>query len=211
VVLTALFVGFAFAVFSMLNTHDTSRSWSQPPILPLQVEAIVPSRADVQRVPQGAALSPNGLLTILRVPPTPAQPAPIVEGRQLPAAVPAGTDVDPAIAGGLRGFFRTRPQPSDERLITTTLEYRYTQLRLVLVEGCFRADGPSGPLVVFPPGARLFLDGPYLSVGVPGGPGTKARVGEELYWEAYAAQITEQGSLKRFIHSADPARCCRWL
>jgi hypothetical protein len=104
------------------------------------------------------------------------------------------------VAGGIKAFFRTRPQPRDDRLITTTLEYKYTQLRLVLVKGCFRAEGPTGPLVVFPPGARLFVESDYLNVGVPAAPDAKARVGEELFWEAYAAPISHPQSLK-LVHS----------
>jgi hypothetical protein len=110
------------------------------------------------------------------------------------------------VAGGIKAFFRTRPRPRDDRLITTTAEYKYTQLRLVLVEGCFRANGPNGPLVVFPPGARLFIDEGYLSVGVPGPPGAKARVGEELFWEAYAAQISEPKSLDLVQSPCGPGR-----
>jgi hypothetical protein len=122
-----------------------------------------------------------------------------VHEERVPSATAAGPDLDPAIAG-IKGFFRTRPQPADERLITTTAEYKYSQLRLVLVEGCFRADGANGSLVVFPAGARLFMDGGYLNVGVPGPPGMKARVGEELFWEAYAVPIREPNSLE-LVHS----------
>jgi hypothetical protein len=194
--LSALFVALTLGLFSMLDGYGTFHRWRYPPAPPLEVEAIVPDRAPVQRIPQGAAINPFGKLTILRVPPTPAQPEPIVDGEPVPSATSAGPDLDPAVAGGIKAFFRTRPQPRDERLITTTAEYKYTQLRLVLVEGCFRANGPNGPLIVFPPGARLFIHGNYLSVGVPGPPGAKARVGEELFWEADAAQISAPRSLE---------------
>jgi hypothetical protein len=80
------------------------------------------------------------------------------------------------------------------------MEYKYSQLRLVLVEGCFRANGRDGPLVVFPPGTRLFFDNGYLSVGVPGPSEMKARVGEELFWEAYAVPISEPKALG-LVHS----------
>ena len=196
----ALCVAFAIAVFSILDSYGTFHRWRYPPAPPLEVEAIRLDRAPVQRVPQDAALNPDGKLTILRVTPTPAEPSPIVHGQPVPSATAAGPDLDPAVAGGVKAFFRTRPQPRDDRLITTTLEYKYTQLRLVLVEGCFRANGSNGPLIVFPPGARLFVDHGYLSVGVPGPPDTKARVGEELYWKAYAVQISEPKSLY-LVHS----------
>lgn len=200
VALLALFVAIAVAVFALLDSYGTFHRWRYPPAPPLEVEAIVQDRAPVLLVPQGAALSPSGRLTILRAPPTPAEARPIVDEKSVPSATAAGPDLDQAIAGGIKAFFRTRPQPRDDRLITKTLEYKYTQLRLVLVDGCFRADGPNGPLVVFPPGARLFVDGGYLSVGVPEAPDMKARVGEELFWEAYAAQISETQSLQ-LVHS----------
>jgi hypothetical protein len=198
--LLALFLAFAMIVFSVLDGYGTFHRWRHPPTPSLEVEGIVPSGAPVHHLPQGAALGSGGKLTILRVPPTPAEPKPIVYGEPVPSAAAAGLDLDPAVAGGIRAFFRTRPQPRDDRLITTTAEYKYTQLRLVLVEGCFRADGPNGPLVVFPPGARLFLDGDFLSVGVPGPPDAKARVGEELFWEAYAVKIRDPRSLE-LVHS----------
>jgi hypothetical protein len=196
----ALFAAFGIAVFALLDSDGTFHRWRYPPPPPLEVEAIRPDRAPVQRVPQGAALNPGGKLTILRVPPTPAEPSPIVHGQPEPSATAAGPDLDPAVAGGVKAFFRTWPRPRDDRLTTTTAEYKYTQLRLVLVDGCFRANGPNGPLVVFPPGARLFVEHNYLSVGVPGPPDRKARVGEELFWEAYAAQISEPKSLE-LVHS----------
>lgn len=198
--LAALFAAFSFALFALLDSFGTFDRWRYPPAPPLEVEAIVPDPAPVQRLPRGAALGPKGKLTILRVPPSPAEPRPIVHGQRMPSATPTGPVLDPAVAGGIKALFRTRPQPPDDRLITTTLEYKYTQLRLVLVDGCFRAHGPIGPLVVFPPGARLFVDGDYLSVGVPGPPDMKARVGEELFWEAYAVRIKDPESLGR-VHA----------
>jgi hypothetical protein len=198
--LLALFAAFALAVFSILDGYGVFHRLRYPPAPALEVEAIVPDRGPVQRLPHGASLGSGGMLTILRVPPTPAEPRSIVQGEPVPPATAAGPDLDPGVAGGIKALFRTRPQPRDDRLITTTAEYKYTQLRLVLVEGCFRANGPNGPLLVFPPGARLFLDAGYLSVGVPGPPDTKARVGEELFWEAYAAKISDLKSLE-LVHS----------
>lgn len=198
--LVALFLAIAFAVVALLDSHGLFHRWRYPPPPPLQVEAVVPDRAPVQRVPRDASVGQHGLLTILRVPPSSAEPKPIVEGALAVSTTPSGPDMEPAVAGGIKAFFRTRPQPRDDRLIVTTLEYKYTQLRLVLVEGCFRADGPKGPLLVFPPGVRLFVEGGYLSVGAPGTPDLKARVGEELFWEAYAAQISEPKSLE-LVHS----------
>ncbi|GAA4013294.1 hypothetical protein GCM10022280_09380 [Sphingomonas swuensis] len=160
----------------------------------------MPGRGLIQRLPYGAILDANGRLTILRVPPTTAKPSPNIEGKRLLAATPPGRSLDPSIAGGIKAFFRTRPQPQNDGLRITTMEYKYTQLRLVLIEGCFRADTGDGPLVVFPPDTRLFIQGGFLSVGVPGRPDMQARVGEELFWEAYAAQISEPKSLG-LIHS----------
>lgn len=199
-ILLSLFAAIAIAVLALLDSYGTFHRWRYPPPPPLEVEAIVPDGASLQYVPQGASVSRGGRLTILRVPPTPAEPSPIVEGQRLPSATPAGPDLDPGVAGGIKAFFRTRPQPQTDRPMITTMEYKYTQLRLVLVEGCFRADKPNGPLVVFPPGTRLFVDGGYLNVGVPGPPDMKARVGEELFWEAYAQQISEPKSLE-LVHS----------
>ncbi len=194
--LLALFLAIAIAVVALLDSHGMFHRWRYPPPPPLEVEAIVPDRAPVQRLPQDAFLSPSGLLTILRVSPSPAVPKLVVEGRPAVSTTAPGPDLDPAVAGGIKAFFRTRPQPQNDELITTTLEYKFTQLRLVLVEGCFRRDGPNGPLVVFPPGVRLFVEGGYLTVGVPGVPDAKARVGEELFWEAYAVQISDPKSLE---------------
>ena len=200
-ILLTLFAAIAISVVALLDSHGMFHRWRYPPAPPLEVEAIVPDRAPLQRVPNGATVSTAGRLTILRVPPTPAEPKPIADGQPLPPAKASGSDLDPTVASGIRAFFRTRPQqPRDGRLITMTMEYQYSQLRLVLVDGCFRADGRQGPLVVFPPGARLFVDGGYLSVGVPGPAGMKARVGEELFWEAYALQISQPKSLER-VHS----------
>jgi hypothetical protein len=198
--LAALFAALAMAILAIFDGQGAFDRWRNPPAPLLEVEAIVPNGAPVQRVPQGAVLNPEGTLTVLRVPPTPAEPRLIVHGEMLPSATAPGPDLDPAIAGGIKAFFRTRPQPRDDRLITTTAEYKYTQLWLVLVDGCFRANRPKGPLVVFPPGARLFMDGGYLSAGVPGPPDMKARVGEELFWEAYAVRIRDPRSLER-VHS----------
>lgn len=195
-ILVILFAAVAIAVVALLDSYGTFHRWRYPPQPPLKLEAIVPGDAPVKRVPLGATLSSRGRLTILRVPPTPAEPTRVAHGQPLPSATAAGPDLDPAVAGGIKAFFRTRPRPRNHGLITATMEYKYTQLRLVLVEGCFRADGRDGPLVVFPPATRLFVDEGYLSVGVPGPPDMKARVGEELFWEAYAAQISEPKSLE---------------
>jgi hypothetical protein len=192
----ALFVAILIAVIALLDSHGTFHRWRYPPAPPLEVEAIMPERAPVQRLPRGAAVNASGLLTIVRVPSTQVEPKPIVHGTPVPASTAAGPDFDPTVAGGIRAFFRTRLQPQNNRLVTTTLEYKYTQLRLVLIDGCFRAQGPNGPVAVFPPGARLFMDNGYLSVGVPGSPGMRARVGEELFWEAYAVQIIDPNSLE---------------
>lgn len=157
--LVALFAALAMAAFAILDGPGTIDRWRNPPAPPLEVEAIVPDRAPVQRVPQGAALNPDGTLTILRVPPTPAEPRPIVHGQPVPSATAAGPDFDPAIAGGIKAFFRTRLRPRDDRLITTTAEYKYTQLRLVLVEGCFRANGPTEALggIIRLPSSTFFV------------------------------------------------------
>lgn len=200
----ALFAAVALTVLAILDSHGFFHRWRYPPPPPLEVEALVPERGKVERVPKGATLSLGGMLTILRVPPTPAEPEPIIYGT--PTSVPESTGpiLDPAVAGGIRAFFRSRPQPRDDRLITMTLEYKYTQFRLVLVDGCFRAGGPRGPLAVFPPGTRLFVDNGYLSVGLPGVPERTARVGEELYWEAYAVEIKEPRSLERVRSTCGP-------
>lgn len=66
-----LFMAIAIAVVALLDSHGTFHDWRYPPSPPLEVEAIVPDREPVQRVPRGASVSPSGLLTILRVPPTP--------------------------------------------------------------------------------------------------------------------------------------------
>ena len=199
-ILLTIFAAVAVTVVALLDSHSMFHRWRHSRARPLEVEASVPGHVPMQLVPKEAIVSPGGWLTILRVPPTPAEPKPIVDGLPLPSTTALGPDLDRVLAGGIKAFFRTRPQPRDERLVTMTMEYKYTQLRLVLVGGCFRADGPHGPLVVFPPGARLFIDSGYLNVGVPGPPDMKARVGEELFWEAYAAQISQPKS-RELVHS----------
>lgn len=200
-VVLSLFGAAAIGVVALLDSYGVFHRWRYPPPPPLEVEAIIPDGAPLKRLPHGATMNRNGTLTILHVPPTPANPRPIINGQPLPSATASGPEMDPAIAGGIKAFFRTRPQPRNDGLITMTMEYKFTQLRLVLVEGCFRGNGPGGPLVVFPPGARLFAEAGYLSVGVPGPPDMKARVGEELFWEAYAAPISDPKSLE-LVHAS---------
>ena len=199
-ILLCVFGAITVAVLALLDSYGTFHRWRYPPAPPLEVEAVVPKHSPLKLLPLVARVGSNGWLTILHAPPTPAKPMPVIDGQPLPSPTASGADLDPVVAGAIKAFFRTRPQSRDDRLVTKNMDYRYTQLRLVLVDGCFRANGPRGPLAVFPPRTRLFVDGRYLSVGVPGSPDMKARVGEELFWEGDALQIIERNSLER-IHS----------
>jgi hypothetical protein len=106
-------------------------------------------------------------------------------------------------------LFRLVPPPPDERndLVVVDAMARYGQGRLVLVDGCFRMNGPRGPLLVFPPATRLGLRDGYLLVGPPGLPPlVSARVGEQLFWEGHTITNWDQGTRRRVRAVCGPGR-----
>lgn len=189
------------------------RGWLEPAPRPPQlvtVQAFVtPAGLRAAATPRGARIEPDGTLTILAAPgskgraePWSAQPWQWSVGPQPVTRIP------PTVLAGIRALFRQVPQrpPSrPDRLIVTTLERNVSTGRLTLVRGCFRLNGPGGPLAVFPPDARLGLVDGYLMVGPPGlPPGLSARVGEHLFWEGRAAANFDEPSRRRIAAACGP-------
>jgi hypothetical protein len=109
--------------------------------------------------------------------------------------------------GGLRALFRLVPPPQEEldQLRVTNLDRRYGSGRLIIVDGCFRLDGPRGPIAILQPGTILGLRDGYLMAGPPGlPPELSARVGEHVFWEGDTIRNFEAGSLQRVRQYCGP-------
>jgi hypothetical protein len=169
---------------------------------PFKIEALVnKAEARATAVPLGARIGADGKLTILS--------APGSDGKALPwSSQPSQWGVQPQplqpvpakMLAGLRALFRLVPRPADEldRMMVTTLERRVGSGRLVLVDGCFRLDGRTGPIAILPPGTILGLSKGYLMAGPPGlPPELSARIGEHVFWEGDTIRNFDAASLAR--------------
>jgi hypothetical protein len=177
----------AALLFGLAAVFDRGVPGIDPdPLMPWPVTAaLTPADARATMAPRGAAIGQGGRLTLLQAPATQGTVEPPSDRRRdlQPRAL---EPVPPAMLAGIRGLFRigTLPPQEVDRLITTTLDIVYNEGRLLLVDGCFRFQHPSGPLLVFGPGTRLALQDGWLTVGQQGMPARfSARVGETIAWE----------------------------
>lgn len=183
----------------------------QRPVKPWRTDArVTPVDARATLAPKGGTIERSGRLTLLAAPGSPGKAVPLV-----PNTVHWGHMAQPfepvpnAMLAGVRGLFRLVPHPPDEQdnETLTLLVAEYGEGRLVLVDGCFRMNGPGGPLLVFPPGTRLGLRGGYLMVGPPGLPPlVSARVGEQIFWEGGTITNWDEGTRRRVRAICGPGR-----
>lgn len=197
----------AAAVLGLLAWRDALHLTNPKPrpVKPWRTDArVTPPDAKATLAPKGGRIEPSGRLTVLSAPGSVGKPVPLV-----PGTVHWGHMAQPfervpnAMLAGVRGLFRLVPRPPDEMpdLMTFDLEARYGRGRVVLVDGCFRMNNASGPLLVFPPGTRLGLRDGYLMVGPPGLPPlVSARVGEQIFWEGDTITNWDEGTRRR-VHA----------
>jgi hypothetical protein len=167
-------------------------------------EVFSPPSGKSDQVPKGARLEPSGYLTILEVPPTPAQPQrrppePPVGSSSPGPAIPSG------VAPGIRLFVRLRPRPSPSESLPQILVAPPQQIsRVILRDGCFRLAEPGEPLVVFTLATRLVIDreGYLAFTASPDNGPLPARVGEQVWWEGERRELQDPQDLA-LIH----ARC----
>ncbi len=199
----------AAAVLGLLAWRDALHLTNPKPrpVKPWRTDArVTPPDAKATLAPKGGRIEPSGRLTILSAPGSTGKPVPLV-----PGTVHWGHLAQPfervpnAMLAGVRGLFRLVPRPPDERLLVGGVEYG--RGRLVLVDGCFRMNGPGGPLLVFPPGTRFGLRDGYLVVGPPGLPPlVSARVGEQIFWEGDTITNWDEGTRRRVGRICGPGR-----
>jgi len=205
-----IFVLVLAALFGVLAVFDRGRIGpEEPPPMPYPVRAAVtPADARATAAPAGATIGPRGRLTIAEVAPTPGTLEPLAAGEEGLDTPPRPSSALPmAMLAGIRGFYRLGPLPPEElnRPIVTTLEYVFNEGRLVLVDGCFRFEGPEGPLAVFGPETRLGLVDGYLVVGPSGFPARySARVGEVIGWEGKQVRGIDAAAKDRIRHRCGP-------
>lgn len=172
--------------------HPPKKTASEPS---LNAEVLRPRGDKRITVPKGARLEASGYLTILRVPPTPAEPkAPT----QSPAAEESLQPAVPAeVAAGIRLFARLRPYPVSDANIPKILVAPPQQFsRVILRDGCFRLDEDGQPLVVFTIGTRLLIDDQgYLAFTAFTDGRLRARIGEEVFWEGERRQLEDPRQL----------------
>lgn len=202
-----LVVAALLVAFSMLPRRWTEQA-PKPP-RPIQVQAFVnPDAGGATAAPRGARVEPDGTLTILSAPGSQGRAEPwSAEPSQWGVRPQPVTRVPQAMLAGIRALFRVVPPPPSrhDELIVTTLERNVSAGRLTLVRGCFRLNGPGGPLAVFPPGASLGLVDGHLMVGPPGlPPELSARVGEHLFWEGKAFANFDELSRRRMAAACGP-------
>ena len=161
---------------------------------PVQAEMVVPGAGTGRLTPKGVRIEPSGYGTIRSAPPSAYEPPP-----PGPAAGPKLMDrpgapaIEPDVAHLVRLLPRQRPPEDPDRLVITNLDIPpRTISTLILRDGCFRLAVKDEPLVLFPPGTRVFVDEQgYLSVGLALAPTARGRVGEPVSWEGEPRVVTE--------------------
>lgn len=110
--------------------------------------------------------------------------APVVPLISPPRAAPD----DPAVAAVIAPHIRIFPRHDRPAGAVNSINSR---VKVVLKDGCFRAADHGDALVLFPFGAKLFIDGDnYLAFGSAATPGY-ARVGEPVTFTGSVAEIAE--------------------